>query len=98
MSTINNIQGFYDKRLKKISERGRKKERERENKREKVWIKRWKKENDASEYRSTSDDVRMGKSESAPKRNEREKEREARCARERKSNEKKKQRRYNLYF
>lgn len=33
MSTINNIQGFYDKRLKKISERGRKKAREREKER-----------------------------------------------------------------
>lgn len=32
MSTINNIQGFYDKRLKKISERGRKKERIKEKK------------------------------------------------------------------
>lgn len=30
MSTINNVQGFYDKRLKKNSERGRKKDRERE--------------------------------------------------------------------
>lgn len=34
MSTINNIQGFYDKRLKKNSERGRKKENEREGERE----------------------------------------------------------------
>lgn len=70
MSTINDMQEFYDRRLKKNREKGREREEksESENRREKVWIKKNKKRekenNDASEYGSISDNVRMNKSES----------------------------------